>query len=397
MSQLSMPVTSLDLDITKDCCLQCSYCFRGAKENKPLSYEVAQRSVDFLLEESGGADEISIALFGGEPLFEFNVLKRVVRYGERRAAYFGKRLSFGATTNSVLVNAGIIDFFRRHRIRFHTSIDGGRESHDAHRVFPNGKGSSAIVFKNIKKIMEYQTELTARWTLCNDTAHRLHDDFVFLHEEMGYNDIAMVAAPELPWTVEQLGVYESELRRVSDYYVDLCRRGEKVRIKHIDDALESIVRPRRRGHHCGAGRGCLAVAVNGDLFPCHRFSGGAEWQLGSIWDGIDHEKRRVFLELNTHTDTRADCENCSAVYMCGMPCIAVNWVANKNIYTPPPTACALNRLYVKEALRIHYILQREENKVFVERFYPREKGNGNARRRGSAAGPAPATVRIARV
>lgn len=383
--QSLMPVTGIDLDMTQNCCLRCTYCFKGEKHAKPLPFEVGTRAIDLLIAESGEETTLSVALFGGEPLMEFDTLRRIVCYGERKARYFGKRLNFGATTNSCLINDEILDFFARHRLRFHTSIDGGPASHDEHRVWPNGKGSSAVAFPNIKRILRYQPALTARWTLSNDRVEFLYEDTLYLVEEMGYTDVAMIPVPEQDWTPEQLEVLATELRKVSDYFIAACRKGLRVQLKHISDALRSVVSPKRRRYHCGAGRGTLAVTVDGDLYPCHRFSGidkDGRWKLGNIWDGIDLGKRQELIDLDACRDTKADCANCIAVHMCGIPCIAVNWVVHEDIYRPAANACLFEQLFFKEGMRVHYILQSEQNPIFMKQYYPKENGKGGPRTTG---------------
>jgi uncharacterized protein len=373
-----MPITSMDLDMTNDCVLACDYCFRGQKNKRRLSWEVGTRAIDWLIEQSQDKKNLSVALFGGEPLMEFELIKKLVPYAQRQAACQNKKIHFSATTNCVLINDEMIQFFRQHGMTFHTSIDGSPESHDKHRHFPNGKGSSSIIEPKIKAVLKYWPNRTARMSVSNDTVHRWMEDVLYL-VDLGYKNLAMIPIPELEWTEEQWGHMKKELRKISDFYINGYRSGKPIYIKHIKDGLKSIATPARRKHHCGAGRSMILVKTDGTLYPCHRFGGDIDaesenkWQLGSIFDGWDKEKRRILLNLDCLSNVKADCENCLAVHMCGISCIAVNWGCFKDIFKPHPNQCRITNLYFKEAMRIHYILESEKNELFIKKFHPERR------------------------
>jgi radical SAM protein with 4Fe4S-binding SPASM domain len=180
-----------------------------------------------------------------------------------------------------------------------------------------------------------------------------------------------------------------ELRKISDYYIDRYRQGNPIYMKHIDNALKGIVSPSKRKTHCGAGRGYVLVKTDGTIYPCHRFGGDIDaetdkkWQLGTIFDGWDTEKRRVLLDYDCRSDVQADCENCLAVNTCGVSCIAVNWACFKNIYKPHPNHCRAYNSYFVEAMRIHYILESEGNALFMKKYHPKTSRSGSSGRQSN--------------
>jgi uncharacterized protein len=231
-------------------------------------------------------------------------------------------------------------------------------------------------------ILEYNPEVTARATVSNDTACRMFDDAAYLIE-LGYRNLAMIPVPECEWTESQFVDLARELRKISDLFVDYCRKGEKIYFKHIEDALGAVLNPQRRTHHCGAGRGCVAIDVEGQVWPCHRFSGDSErhrpWRLGNVWDGFTGEKRNELLEFNSVKKVNADCENCLAVNVCGCCCIAVAWMSMGDIYTPPPSHCRIENLIFREGQRIHYLLSSENCAFYRENFINKYRHNGENR------------------
>ena len=45
-----------------------------------MSYEVGKRALDFLVEHSGTRRNLEVDFFGGEPLMNFDVVKKLVEY-----------------------------------------------------------------------------------------------------------------------------------------------------------------------------------------------------------------------------------------------------------------------------------------------------------------------------
>ncbi|MCK5614718.1 SPASM domain-containing protein, partial [Candidatus Pacearchaeota archaeon] len=229
---------------------------------------------------------------------------------------------------------------------------------------------------------------TARSTISNDVVHRWVADVEYL-VELGYNRLAMILIPDQEWSDEQMGILKSELRKISDFYIERYRQGKPIYIKHIEDAMKALVNPTRRSSHCGAGRSLVLIRTDGTIYPCHRFGGEIDaesenkWYLGSIFKDFDHEKRQLLLDLDCRKHVKADCENCMAVHLCGISCIALNWANFKDIYKPHSTQCKFNNLFFKEAMRIHYILDSERNRPFTKKFHP-ERYKNNRKPKGQS-------------
>jgi radical SAM protein with 4Fe4S-binding SPASM domain len=193
---------------------------------------------------------------------------------------------------------------------------------------------------------------------------------------LGYKHLAMIPIPELEWTKEQFEIMQRELRKISDYFIERYRKGNPLYIKHLDDAIKGIIKPQRRKPHCGSGRGYVLVKTDGSVYPCHRFGGDIDaeseqmWKLGTIFDGWSGTKREELLNFDCRKDIKADCQNCIAVHTCGTTCIAVSWACFKDIYTPHPNQCRFTQLFFTEAMRVHYILDSEENQAFIKKFHP---------------------------
>ena len=75
-----------------------------------MSYEVGKQALDFLMDHSGTRHNLEVDFFGGEPLMNFDVVKRLVAYARSVEKERGKHFRFTLTTNGVLIDG------RRHRL-----------------------------------------------------------------------------------------------------------------------------------------------------------------------------------------------------------------------------------------------------------------------------------------
>ena len=99
-------VKALCLNIAHDCNLACRYCFAGEGEYQGdrgmMSYEVGKAAFDFLIKNSGHRKNLEVDFFGGEPLMNWDTVKKLVAYGRELEKIHDKNFRFTLTTNGVL-------------------------------------------------------------------------------------------------------------------------------------------------------------------------------------------------------------------------------------------------------------------------------------------------------
>ena len=93
-----------------------------------MSYEVGKQALDFLMDHSGTRHNLEVDFFGGEPLMNFDVVKRLVAYARSVEKERGKHFRFTLTTNGVLIDDDVIDFANREMSNVVLSLDGRKES-----------------------------------------------------------------------------------------------------------------------------------------------------------------------------------------------------------------------------------------------------------------------------
>ena len=138
------PLSTLVLEVAQDCNLACRYCYAdgGTYHGAPrlLPPAVARRAARYLVDRSGPHGEVTLVLFGGEPLLNLPAVRAAVDEAETAARAAGKRVRFSLTTNGTLVTEEVCEFLHRHRVSVSVSLDGPPEVHDANRPTRGGSG-----------------------------------------------------------------------------------------------------------------------------------------------------------------------------------------------------------------------------------------------------------------
>ena len=195
-------VKALCIHIAHTCNLNCSYCFASQGkyhgERAVMSFEVGKRALDFLVENSGTRRNLEVDFFGGEPLMNWDVVKRLVEYARSIEKEHNKNFRFTLTTNGVLIDDDVIEFANREMSNVVLSLDGRKEVHDRTRVDYNGQGSWEKIVPKFQKLVNARggKNYYMRGTFTHANPDFLEDIKVML--DLGFNELSMepvVCAP----------------------------------------------------------------------------------------------------------------------------------------------------------------------------------------------------------
>ena len=355
----SSEVKALCIHICHDCNFRCRYCFadEGAYHSKreSMSEETAKAAVDFLIKNSGNRKVLEMDFFGGEPLMNLGVIKSTVEYAKAEAAKVGKKFLFTTTTNALLLNDDVIEFFNAEMENVVLSLDGRPEVHDAIRKSVNGKGTYHLIIDKIKKFVQMRGDKSyyVRGTF---TAKNLDfaKDVLFIAEQ-GFDSISM---EPVVTDIDDLQIKEAHLPRINEEYENLCdeylkayAEGKGFNFFHFNIDLEGGPCLSKRVSACGAGNEYFSVLPNGDLYPCHQFASDKEFYLGNVWEGIIHPEIRETFK-NSCLFTREKCGDCFAKFICSGGCNANNYHFNGDINKPYEVTCEMMKKRVECAMHI---------------------------------------------
>jgi uncharacterized protein len=256
------------------------------------------------------------------------------------------------TTNGTLMTEEMARYLAAQRITYLLSLDGSRETHDAHRKMRDGGSSYEAAMLRLPMMKRFQPWQGARVTLHPTTVHRLREDVEFLYSR-GINQFIIGPATGIEWTDEDLAEYERQMLLVTDLYAEMQQRKAPFRMTLYEKDLEA--RDLRHEWGCGAGRGRICITASGKLYGCAKIVGVDGLRdthlLGDVWTGITNLPARRDL-LNTHPSARSRCLTCDFAADCTGGCPAVNFEATGSLLEPAPLECRLAPII--QRIRAHY-------------------------------------------
>lgn len=338
---LERKIDMITLQLTQECNFRCRYCIYSDQLNrkqrshspKKMSWETAKKAIDFYIKHSLDSESRSIGFYGGEPLLQFELIKRIVEYAERQA--YGKHLDFHMTTNGSLLTDSVIAFLAEHNFYLLVSIDGQRDSHDKNRVLRNGNGTFETIIKNLVRIREAYPDYFSHIHI--NTVLDPKNDFESMigiasvleglpPENIRYNYLESDNELDVP-TSEFLA--ENEYHNYLAYY-SLCGKYpvanlsplEIQRMKNAKDSYtsfrstQSISELCSHGGPCIAGKSRLFITVDGYFYPCERVNENKHMSIGKLETGFDYHNIRNLMNIGELTAEQ--CKNCWAIRHCNI-------------------------------------------------------------------------------
>lgn len=339
---LNSKLRMIILQLTQQCNLRCEYCTFSGKylnrghANKRMDFDTAKKGIDFLIDNSRDVDSVNIGFYGGEPLLEFDLMKKCIEYATTVAE--GKNIRFNFTTNGTLLTKEIIEFLCTYDVNITISLDGPKDVHDKNRKFAyNGCGTFDRIMEKLEMIKknypDFFTNILFNIVLDKKGDFNCIDKFFTDYETVKES---MLIASEQATNYEKTPVnateeyntkirYEifklllSKVNKLDDKYVSKLITSHYSTVKKISsiERIQTKELP-ERAHHAGPcipGTQRLFVDVYGNLYPCEKASESSEIMgIGHIETGFDIE--RVKNLLNIGNLTAADCVNCWALRFC---------------------------------------------------------------------------------
>lgn len=353
-------VKALCLHVAHDCNLRCKYCFASQGDFKGdrslMSFETGKKALDFLLKNSGNRKNLEVDFFGGEPLMNFDLVKKLVEYGREEEKKYNKHFRFTITTNGMLLDEEIENFINENMDNVVLSIDGRKEVNDEMRPTINKKGSYDVIVPKFKELIEKRgdKDYFIRGTFTNENLDFSKDLRDFYENGFKKTSIEPVVTDEK----ESYAIREEHLDRILDEYEKMSKDYIEIRKKDKDFSFFHFIIDLSQGPcivkrtvGCGAGSEYVAITPQGEIYPCHQFVGEEEFLLGNVDDGIlNTELRNTFKNSNVYTNE--SCPSCWARYYCSGGCHANAYYSNNDLNKPYKVGCEMEKKRIECAISV---------------------------------------------
>lgn len=325
----------LILNLTENCNLRCSYCIysggyasQRSHSNKTMSKDIALMSVDYFFQRC--AKEVYVGFYGGEPLLEFEKLKKIVAYCRAKPA---SRINYSLTTNGVLLDEEKIRFFIRNGFSVTVSLDGPQHIHDRYRKTPQGIGTFDRVIENLQKFKDIDPEYYRQkvlFSVVNAPPLKLQQTADFFRTESLVKNNSLTTTyvdnAQNQFLKKKGGeVTEEEEWDTSCFYTEYMQQTVKCEsisnyTKEFFDKqiIQFYKRPKTRlgdifpNGCCIPGQRRLYVGVDGTLRICERADSLTD--IGHIATGID--KGKIAKIVNDYIEMSQSCLQCPFCRLC---------------------------------------------------------------------------------
>jgi uncharacterized protein len=339
-------VSQLVLKVTDHCNFKCLYCQYDKKESdyyqdKPqaLSFNQAAKALDifFSILNSEKRDTTYgkkiIGFYGGEPLLEFDLLKRIIEYSRK---YRNRdKINYNLTTNASLLNEEIIRYFAENEVSLLISLDGPENEHNKCRLYKNNEGTYSRVWKNINLIRKINEKYFFKYVSYNAVYTDAHDllavkeyfeNAFFKNSTLVVNQasnledgfLANYNLKSLAMTYNQLlNIYKSRLlkkKRISKYLYSFVGRGfNRIEGRDFGNWKSGFNNILNCKNGCLPGSSRLYVSTNGIFHVCEKIN--MYFPIGDIYRGLD--KRSIEKMVNQFNKTvLCHCISCQAMNLC---------------------------------------------------------------------------------
>lgn len=342
----NLPI-SISFQVTEDCNLACTYCYQTNKAKTAMSFDVARKFVDCILDNNKGFEKYSdiekcggyiFDFIGGEPFLQVEVIDQICQYILKCMIEMQHPLlpfvRFSFSSNGILYfDPKVQAFLKKFKdfISLSISIDGNKALHDSCRVFSNGAGSYDIAMKGVIDWVKRGNYMGSKMTLCPQNIDKTASAVISLIEN-GYEDIHLNCVYEEGWELKHATTLYLEQKRLADYVID---NEPDVTISMFNDRNFKPLTDNYNENWCGGNGRMIAVDPRGDIFPCIRYMksslGNSQEPLciGNVDQGILQSEKTCGINdclkcVTRKSQSTQECIDCQIASGCAW-CTAYNY------------------------------------------------------------------------
>ena len=306
-------------------------------------------------------------------------MQQVVYEAHALAASSGKALQLSMTTNATRIDRGRAAFLRDAGFYLGISIDGGAAAHDATRPKRGGQSSFSQVMAGLTACLYEGVSFETISVVDPANVEYLGESVRWL-AGLGVERISLNPNFAASWSERALLAWERGYEAAGDLFVERATLGRALHVNVLSDKMIAHVKGGLTdGDRCHAGRGSIAVAPSGNIYPCARMVGedhGGRADgivLGHTSTGIDRGRVAVFTALlePAQDPEGADesCGSCSIKSRCMRACACANREETGEVGLTGGLVCWHEQLATRVADRAASQLFLQRNRTLLRVLY----------------------------
>ncbi len=319
--------TMVTLFPTNQCNLKCTYCYASAGDTEPLmmDWHYAISAIDRVIEnlKEKNMQVMSLGFHGGgEPLFPWQFISRIVEYAEEECAKAGLKLTVFSATNGML-NEQQLEWIVKHFQSLNISFDGLPHVQDYHRPTPNGKGSFEVTDRTMRFLDACNFNYGIRSTISSYNIDLMEESLEFIGQNYKCKQVHF----EPLFFCGRCKTNDSlkpDLERFSDNFQKCASKCKEfgINLTYSGCRIETLT-----DSFCGVAKDNFSVTPDGFITTCYEVTSKNDpkstvFIIGNIGqDGelnIDENKRRFLQSLTV--DNMEYCTDCFAKWHCAGEC-----------------------------------------------------------------------------
>ncbi|MDU5275554.1 MAG: radical SAM protein [Peptoniphilus lacydonensis] len=353
-------IKAITLFMTYSCNLRCTYCYESKNQGDHDNIFLNEKNLSSfigLLKKLPIEEHCTLIFFGGEPLLNFNMIKKVVE-SIKLDNTLKNRFFYSITTNATLLNSKIVQFLEENKFTITISIDGNALKTNINRKTILGDGAYNYIISNIKLLKNFN--MIARVTI-TDSNMDLIENHKHLYK-LGFKSIAQSESYERI-EMRNYAILNEEIKNYYNYFLQ-CLNEKDYRkccsFKDIVKQLISIHLSIRQERHCGAGVSLIAITPEIKIIPCQRF---LDKDLGG-----NNKPITDYSKYDNKYNTKYKCSECIAYSTCSGGCYHSN-IIFKDYDSSNSPFCKLTRTKITNAIKVYSKLDEFEKEILFANMY----------------------------
>lgn len=298
---LDHPVTFTILSTTK-CNARCFYCYElGSKGKTHMTYETAEKVARYIMDVAPKGQRLSIGWFGGEPLFNLDVIDLITsRLNSAGYDFGGNMISNGYLFDEQLVKRARTDW---HLENVQITLDGTEEMYNKVKnyIYKDGESPYKKVIQNIHYLLKEGIYVSVRMNCDHHNSENLKQLIRELHEEFkDYQNFSMYVWP----------IFEEGFTRTDEQKEMLFQSLIEIEslIQELGYMLSHGISFDIKGIHCmvDGGDGVI-IGPNGDLGVCEHYIDKDFFSHIDDPSKKDMEVLKSWRDYSEYTELCSDC------------------------------------------------------------------------------------------